>query len=220
MHRCPNAFLYLLIAVSFALTQIRRLDATAPAEWIDLLDDTSLKGWTRVPVPPTAQLTPVSPWRVDSASGRLICEADKSGHEWLRYDKEFDNFIYHVEWRFIKLEGEAKYNSGIYFRNSSDGVIWHQAQIAASGGFIFGNTLVNGVPGRINLSPQVKEKRVSAAGEWNTFEVRAEGRNLVLSVNGAVTSEYAECEVARGYVGLEAEGYRIEFRSVKLRELP
>ena len=39
-------------------------------------------------------------------------------------------------------------------------------------------------------------------------------------MNGAVVSEFDECEVRKGYVGLEAEGYRIEFRNLKLKVLP
>ena len=42
---------------------------------------------------------------------------------------------------------------------------------------------------------------------------------MALWVNGGVTCAWHDCEVARGYVGLEAEGYRIEFRNVLLKEL-
>ena len=42
---------------------------------------------------------------------------------------------------------------------------------------------------------------------------------MTLWVNGAVTNHWRECEVKKGYVGLEAEGYRIEFRNVKLKPL-
>jgi len=38
-------------------------------------------------------------------------------------------------------------------------------------------------------------------------------------VNGAVTSEYSTPDVLKGYLGLEAEGFRIEFRNLKLKEL-
>ncbi len=188
--------------------------------WIDLLADKSLHGWTRVPVPPSAALGEVSQWKVDPASGSLICDGDKTGHEMLRYDREFADFILHVEFRFTRREGDAKYNSGVYVRNSADGSIWHQAQVgSSSGGFVFGNTLVKGVAQRINLRDQMKENRVRPAGEWNTFEIRAEGPKISLWVNGGVTSEYDQCEVARGYVALEAEGFRIDFRNVKLKEL-
>lgn len=186
-----------------------------------LLQDKTLAGWTRIPVPPTAALSTVSPWKVDPVSGNLICDGDKSGHEMLRYDKEFGDFIFHVEYCFTRLANDARYNSGIYMRNNADGSIWHQAQAgSSSGGYIFGNTPANGNPQRINLREQMKEDRVKPAGEWNIFEIRAEGPRIVLSVNGAVTSEFNGCEVPRGYVALEAEGYRIEFRNVWLRQLP
>ncbi len=221
MHCSPKTLLGILALAGLGLSWARFPYAADSRSWIDLLADSSLKHWTRVPVPPTAALTTLSPWRVDTTSRTLICEGDKAGHEWLRYDKEFGDFVFQVEWRFTKLEGNRKYNSGIYVRNNADGTIWHQAQIgSASGGYLFGDTLVQGVTQRINLSPQVMERRVKEAGEWNLFEIRAEGPNLVLHVNGATTSEFSACEVAKGYVGLEAEGYRIEFRSVKLKELP
>jgi hypothetical protein len=51
------------------------------------------------------------------------------------------------------------------------------------------------------------------------YEIRCEGKKITLSVNGAVTSEFTQCEVPRGYIGLEAEGYRIEFRNLKLTGL-
>jgi hypothetical protein len=189
--------------------------------WIDLLSDKSLRGWTRVAVPPSAKLGEESQWKLNAASGNLICNGDKTGHEMLRYDREFANFIFHAEFRFTKLEGDAKYNSGIYARNNADGSIWHQAQVgSSSGGFIFGNTMVSGSVQRVNLRDQVKENRVRPAGEWNSFEIRAEGRKITLWVNGAVTSEFDQCEVPRGYVALEAEGFRIEFRNLKLKELP
>ena len=42
---------------------------------------------------------------------------------------------------------------------------------------------------------------------------------MTLWVNGAVTTQWHDCQVPRGYVGLEAEGYRIEFRTVKVKPL-
>ena len=192
-----------------------------PDGWIDLLSDSSLKGWTRGSIPPTDPLQEVSRWVVDSATATLICDGDKTGHEWLRFDRELSDFICHVEWRFTKVEGEKRYNSGVFVRTDADGIIWLQAQMgSASGGFIFGSIPVNGAPQRINLRDQVKENRVLPAGEWNVYEVRAEGRTLSLWVNGAASCVFKDCTVPRGYFGLEAEGYRVEFRNVKLKELP
>ena len=63
--------------------------------------------------------------------------------------------VFHVEWRFTPVPGKKGYNSGIYARNSADARIWHQAQTGdASGGYIFGETEVDGKLKRINLSKQ------------------------------------------------------------------
>ena len=43
--------------------------------------------------------------------------------------------------------------------------------------------------------------------------------HMTLRVNGAVTSVWEHLAVLRGYVGLEAEGWKIEFRNLKVKPL-
>ena len=189
--------------------------------WTDLTADAGpdLKGWTRGPIPPTGKLNPKSQWSVDPKSGYLVCEGN-GGHDWLRRDKELGDFIYHVEWRFTPIEGKKGYNSGVYARNSADAKVWHQVQTGdGSGGYVFGQTLADGKMKGVNFSKQVKENRVKPAGEWNTYEITCKGKMMSLWTNGAVTCEWDDCQVPKGYVGVEAEGYRIEFRNVKVKEL-
>jgi hypothetical protein len=204
--KCMKYWLSLLLFVPALLAQ-------------SIVPDASFQGWTRLAFPPGGPLDPVSQWKVDPAKGILICEGNR-GHEWLRYDLELANFVLHAEWRFTPVEGGKGYNSGIFVRNSADGKIWHQAQVgSASGGFLFGNTLVNGVPQRFNLRSEMKENRVKPAGEWNAYDIRCDGRVITVSVNGGVTSQFSACEIPKGYIGLEAEGYRIEFRNLRLSPL-
>jgi hypothetical protein len=70
------------------------------------------------------------------------------------------------------------------------------------------------------LKKEVKEGRVKPAGEWNTMEVTAQGKTLTLWVNGAVTCRFDNCGKPEGHVGLEGEGYRVEFRNLKVKKLP
>jgi hypothetical protein len=197
-----------------------------PNGWIDLLADTSLKDWTRVALTPAGKLpagdlSQPSPWKLDPSGPMLVCEGDKVGHEMFRYGTEAGDVVFHVEWRFTKLEGEPAYNSGVFVRTSADGKTWFQAQTGLSGGYLFGAVVGDSGPAqRVNLRAAMSENRVKPAGEWNTYEVRAEGRTMTLWVNGAVVNEWADCPVAKGYVGLEAEGYRVEFRNLKLKRLP
>jgi hypothetical protein len=190
-----------------------------PGGWTDLLAAAGpkLEGWVRGPIPPTGKLNPRSQWSLDPATGHLVCEGN-GGHEWLRWDKPLANGIFHVEWRFTPVAGKKGYNSGIYARNSADARIWHQAQIGdGSGGYLFGETEVDGKLEPVNLSYQQKRTRVKPAGEWNTFEIACKGKDVTLWVNGFVTNRWDDCRVPRGYVGVEAEGYRIEFRNVKYK---
>jgi 3-keto-disaccharide hydrolase len=192
-----------------------------PSGWTDLLAEAGpgLSGWTRGSIPPGKPLSAESQWSLDSQSGTLLCRGD-GGHDWLRWDKELSDFVYHVEWKFTPVEGKKGYNSGVYVRNSADAAVWHQAQTGdASGGYLFGGTMVEGKVKGFNLSKQLLENRVKPAGEWNTYEITCKGKDVTLWVNGAVTNEWHDCPVPRGYLGLEAEGWRIEFRNVKVKSL-
>jgi Domain of Unknown Function (DUF1080) len=192
-----------------------------PGGWTDLLAKAGpeLKGWTRGSLPPGKPLSAESQWSLDTKTGVLLCKGD-GGHDWLRSDQELGDFVYHVEWRFTPVEGKKGYNSGVFVRNSADASTWIQAQTGdASGGYLFGDVPVESKLTRVNLSKQVLDKRVKPAGEWNTFEITCKGRDITLWVNGAVTCEWPDCPATRGYVGLEAEGFRIEFRNVKVKPL-
>jgi hypothetical protein len=193
--------------------------AARAADFVDILPDASLKGWSRIPIPPVAGLQPTPQWSVDPATKALICTG-KGGHEWLRYDKELGDYVLRVEWRFTpKTEEPMKYNSGIGIRLSSVGELWVQAQTGTTGGYLFGVNFAEGQLRRFNLSKEMKENRVKPAGEWNTYEIRVAGDKITLSVNGMAVNEIAGIGLRKGYIGLEAEGYEITFRSVKLQQL-
>lgn len=187
--------------------------------WIDILPAANLAGWSRVPVPPGGKLGREQ-WHVDTAEKLLICDGD-GGHDMLLCDRDFGDAIFHFEFRYTKVDGKTGYNSGAYVRNSPDGAIWHQAQFGdAKDGFLFGQTpAADGKKKSFNLKNLVKDGRVKPAGEWNTMKVTARGRKLTLWINGAVTCEFADCGMAKGRLGVEGEGYRIEFRNLKVKEL-
>lgn len=225
----PNAARCTLVALGMALASLGPatpgtpsaldLDATG---WTDLLVEAGpkLQGWTRAPLHPKDRIADESQWSFDPVTKVLTCSGEK-GHEWLRWEREQGNFVYHVEWKYTPLPGGKKgYNSGIYVRNSADARVWHQAQVGGGpDAFLFGETLVGGDLKRVDFSKQQADKRVRPAGEWNTFELTCKGKDVALWVNGEVVNDWHDCQVPRGYVGLEAEGYRIEFRNVKLKSL-
>lgn len=220
----PTVSLILLLAwagpspTAFGAESPSALEAD-PQGWVDILPAADLKGWYRVSVPPTGTLGRAQ-WHVDTNSKTLICDGD-GGHDMLLFDKELGDAIFHFEFCYTPVAGKSGYNSGAYSRNNHDGAIWHQAQFGdASGGYLFGQTLgAEGKKQSFNLQKQVENGRIKPVGQWNTLELTARGKTLTLWVNGAVTCEISNCGQAQGHVGLEGEGYRIEFRNLKVKEL-
>jgi hypothetical protein len=57
-------------------------------------------------------------------------------------------------------------------------------------------------------------------GHWNHYYVRAINGEVRLWVNGEEVSGGTECEPSKGYLCLESEGAPVEFKGLRIRELP
>lgn len=62
--------------------------------------------------------------------------------------------------------------------------------------------------------------RTRGVGEWNHYYVRAINGEVRLWVNGVEVSGGTDCTPREGYLCLESEGSPIEFRKLRIRELP
>lgn len=214
-----SVFMFLLFA-GIAVVPLSESQAAPKASgWINIQPNAAMQHWTRVAIPPNRPLAQHSQWSVDEANHTLIC-AGNGGHEWLRYGRELGNVLFHVEWRLVPHSGKKGYNSGVFVRNNHSGLIWYQAQVGStSGGYWFGNNPSGKGLKRFNLHSRMAAHTVKPAGEWNTFDIRCLDSKLILKVNGTVTSEFDECKNLKGYLGLEAEGSRIEFRNMRIKLL-
>lgn len=64
-------------------------------------------------------------------------------------------------------------------------------------------------------------KRLSkGVNEWNHYYIRAINGEVRLWVNGEEVSGGSGCEPSSGYLCLESEGSPVEFRNLRIRELP
>lgn len=64
------------------------------------------------------------------------------------------------------------------------------------------------------------QRLTRSAGEWNHYYVRAINGEVRLWVNGQEVNGGTACSPASGYLALESEGAPVEFRGIRLRELP
>lgn len=64
------------------------------------------------------------------------------------------------------------------------------------------------------------EDRTRGVNQWNHYYVRAINGEVRLWVNGKEVSGGNNCQPRQGYLCLESEGSPIEFRNLRMRELP
>jgi len=64
------------------------------------------------------------------------------------------------------------------------------------------------------------EERSKGTPEWNHYRIVCTNGVLRLSVNGKEVSGGEDCNYRKGYLALESEGAPVEFRNIRIRELP
>jgi hypothetical protein len=134
----------------------------------------------------------------------------------LLYEKPFEDGVYHLEWRFRKVEGkDTGYNSGAYVRSKMDGKVWLQTQIAylEKPPFV-GDLPQNGEAKRMIIQGEGR-KHVKPVGEWNTFDIACKGPEINVRLNGTAVTEMKNCPWLQGHVGMQAEFFFIEFKNIK-----
>jgi hypothetical protein len=176
-------------------------------------------------------------WRVQKDI--LICSGQPIGV--MRSEKQYENFILHIEWMHIEPGG----NSGTFVWSNADppestrlpdGVEVQMLEldwvnlnkrdgvtppIAYVHGELFGVGGVKTIPDnpRGTRSKSI-ENRCKGKGEWNTYDVVCVDGTIKLSVNGKFVNGISQSSHKKGYICLESEGGQIHFRNIVIVELP
>jgi hypothetical protein len=219
----------LVVGVAFLAGTSLQAGEAVPA-FVDLFNGKDLTGWVNVNTDPDT-------WTVKD--GVLVCKGQPIGV--MRSEKQYENFILHVEWKHMEPGG----NSGVFIwsdarpaernrlpngvevqmldlewvkLNTRDGKV---PPIAYVHGEVFGVGGVEIVPDtpRGKRSKSI-ENRVKGKGEWNTYDVVAVDGVVKLAVNGKFVNGIRGSSQKKGYLCLESEGAEIHFRNIKLLELP
>jgi len=164
-------------------------------------------------------------WRMED--GVLVCSGNPLGYLYTRQD--YRDFTLKLEWRWP----EDKPGKGrVLIRMTGLHKIWPrslEAQINAGGAGDFwgldGYGLIGPVERMRSLeSPQfgsltnVKKTKdlEKPAGQWNTYEIIAEGDTVTLIINGEQVNKATGCDLDAGRICLTSEGSEIHFRNITL----
>jgi hypothetical protein len=197
--------------------------------WVPMFQPNSLNGWVNANCAPET-------WSIKD--GVISCTGKPTGA--LRTAKQYENFILEAEWRHLSEGG----NSGIFVWGtpiSSPGVPFLrgiEVQMLDHGymkhadptkprwftthGDVFpihGATMApHGEHSGSRSFPS--EERSKPSPQWNHYRIEAKDGRLTLAVNGKIVSGGDNCNYRKGYLALESEGAPVEFRNVKIMELP
>lgn len=197
--------------------------------FVPMFEPSSLTGWVNANCAPET-------WSIKD--GVVSCTGKPTGA--LRTQKQYENFIMEAEWRHLSSGG----NSGVFIWGtpiSSPGVPFLrgiEVQVLDHGymknadptkprwftthGDVFpihGATMdPHGKHSGSRSFPS--EERSKPSPEWNHYRIEANAGRLTLAVNGKVVSGGDNCNYRKGYLALESEGAPVEFRNVRIKELP
>ena len=60
---------------------------------------------------------------------------------------------------------------------------------------------------------------LKAGGKWNTYEIKAQGPRMIVTLNGVKTVDVEDTKHARGPIGLQYGAGVVKFRNVQIRSL-
>lgn len=205
--------------------------ASEPTGFRELFNGKDLTGWVDVN-------TSKETWTVKD--GLLVCSGQPIGV--MRSEKQYENFILHIEWRHMKPGG----NSGVFIwsegsvpegRNLPKGMEVQMLELQwpvlnpdkdgnprpqgyVSGELFGANGLETTPDNPRGRRSQSVEMRCLGYGEWNTYDVVAVDGVVKLAINGKFVNGVSKATVKKGYLCLESEGSEIHFRNIRILELP
>ena len=188
--------------------------ATAPvtraAEFKPIFDGKTLKGWTPAPG---------GKWEVKD--GAIVGTSPKSErrHGILLTDKQYSNFV--VKAKFRVHSGD----SGFYFRAErvKSAVSVHGFQVEVDTSQETGGLYETGGRAWVHRpTAEVIKKRKYKKGEWTDLELSAIDRNIVVKINGVVSTELKNDKSrTRGHIGLQLHGgqvMHVEYKDIVISE--
>ena len=195
----------------FALLSFQYLALAENNDFKTLFDGKTLNGWTPAPG---------GKWQVKD--GAIVGTSPKTErrHGILLTDKQFTDFV--VKAKFRVHSGD----SGFYFRAKrvKSAVSVNGFQVEVDTTQETGGLYETGGRAWVNKpSPETVKKRAYKSGEWTDLELSAIGRDVVVKINGIISSELKNDRGRiQGYFGLQLHGgqdMHVEFKNIVIREV-
>ena len=151
-------------------------------------------------------------------SGVLKISDASAGY--LRTKKTYKNFTLTVEWRWTKVAA----NSGVLIHIQPNDTVWPkcfqvQQKAEAAGDIICMNGLwANECADKVKFTvPKMNPSNEKPLGEWNAMKIISKNGTLEVYINGELQNKITGMTAKKGFIGFQAEGKPMEFRSLKIK---
>lgn len=141
------------------------------------------------------------------------------GSGWLKLEAPHQDFELRLEFRFLKPNS----NGGIYFRASAEGATYPSSnyQVQTADNASLSSIYATAVDKPHETRDEARLAKVrKGTGEWQSYHFRVSGDRIDVSVNGSPITSATGLTKRAGHIGLQAEGGEVEYRRLRLRELP
>jgi hypothetical protein len=213
---------FVVLSSSSSTVSQERADKSTPADWIELFNGRDLTGWVIEGTKENNKSGEAKPvWSVQD--GLIHCEG--SGFGFLRYDREWCDFVLHVEYRLTKGCNSgvgirhAKFTGRSKTRPSYSG---YEVQLLDDGG----REPTKGSTASLYRYVAPKALPVKKPGEWNTIEIECRGPRIKITLNGERVQDVDQSKIDEikdkplcGYVSVQNHGKTIDFRNLRLKDL-
>ena len=167
-------------------------------------------------------------------SGAIVCLGTKKGY--LFSKKSHRNFVWRADFRFVSpsIGAESKAaevdaqtekklgasNTGFMLHIAGGHKVW-PASLEVQGKHaemcaIKSNGGVAAV--EVDDDASVRERVRRAVGQWNRVEIVSKDGAVTAALNGSVVCRSKPGALTEGLIGLQAEGYEVEFRNVRIKD--
>ncbi len=200
--------------------------SAADSDFKPLFNGKNLDGWINVNCAPET-------W--SAKDGVIYCTGKPIGE--LRTTRQYENFVLELEWRHLKSGGNAGVfvwagpigAKGVPFLRAVEVQVLDHGYITPSlnksyttHGDIFpihGSKMKPFGPSN-GMRSFPSEKHSKGSPEWNHYRIECNNGTVWLWVNGHKVSGGEDCDWRKGYIALESEGSPVEFRNLRVKELP
>ena len=195
----------------FVLLSFQYLALAENNDFKTLFDGKTLNGWSPAPG---------GKWVVKDGAIVGTSPETERRHGMLLTNKQFTDFIVKAEFRVHSGD------SGFYFRAKrvKSAVSVHGFQVEVDTTQETGGLYETGGRAWVKKpSPETVKKRAYKSGEWTDLELSAIGRDVVVKINGIISSELKNDRGhIKGYFGLQLHGgqdMHVEFKNIVIREV-